>query len=64
MIDHLAFPDEATAKADPVVGQYYSADAASWDMSRCIPSIFVWAPERDATRQRACTRPTTRSGTS
>lgn len=48
MIDHLmAFTNEATAKADPVVGAYWNSTAASWDMSQCIPNIFVWAPAQD-----------------
>lgn len=50
MIDHLmAFADEATAKSDAVVGTYWNATAASWDLSRCIPGLFVWAPAADTT---------------
>lgn len=48
VIDHLmAFSDEATARADPVVGQYFHG--TSWDLSRCIPGLFVWNPVNDTT---------------
>lgn len=53
MIDHLlAFTDEAAAKSDPVVGTYWHSDGqggGSWDMSQCIPGLFVWAPAADTT---------------
>lgn len=49
MIDHLmAFADEATAKADAVVGSYWHSDGAgSWDLSCTAPNIFVWVPAND-----------------
>jgi hypothetical protein len=43
MIDHLmTFPDEATAKADPVVGTYFVN--GGWRGDICIPNLFVWSP--------------------
>jgi hypothetical protein len=55
MIDHLmAFVDEAAARADSVVGAYWHSDGkggGSWDLSCCIPGIFVWAPANDTTSQ-------------
>ena len=55
MIDHLlAFTDEPTARADPVVGLYFRSDGksgGSWDLSCCVPGLFVWAPAADTTSQ-------------
>lgn len=56
MIDHLmAFGDEAAAQADPVVGTYYTPPSGQspggWNLSCCIPNLFVWAPAGDTTSQ-------------
>jgi hypothetical protein len=63
MIDHLlAFPDEATAQADPIVGQYFipaeqptatkkrgarAATTGSWRGDCCIPGVLLWDPAAD-----------------
>lgn len=53
MIDYLlAFASEAIAKADPIVGSYWTLDglsdiAGSWRGDVCIPGVFVWAPTLD-----------------
>lgn len=48
MIDHLmTFASETSAKADPVVGQYWTDDGqggGSWRGDCCIPGVFVWRP--------------------
>lgn len=54
MIDHLmTFASEAAAKADPVVGQYYTAPGPNgpggWRGDCCIPNVFVWQPSADTT---------------
>lgn len=42
MIDHLlTFETEPAAQADPIIGQYWNADASSWDLSQCIPNVQV-----------------------
>lgn len=54
MIDHLlAFADQPTAQADPVVGVYWippsTQSPGSWRGDVCIPSVLVWAPSQDVT---------------
>jgi hypothetical protein len=38
------FATQAAAEANPVVGQYYSASGASWDLSQTFPGIKVTTP--------------------
>lgn len=47
MIDHLmTFASEAEAKADPVVGQYFTTvdTWSGWRGDCCIPGVFAWSP--------------------
>lgn len=61
MFDHLMnFADEATAKADPVVGRYWLADpdlpaGGAWRGDVCIPGLAVY----QVTGTQAVTDPTT-----
>lgn len=46
-IDHLLrFPDEATAKADPIVGKYYTPASddgpGQWRGDVCLPGLSVY----------------------
>lgn len=55
MIDHLMrFTDEATAKADPVVGRYWAPASddgpGSWRGDVCIPGVSVYTPNEDGSR--------------
>lgn len=48
MIDYLMqFKSEDAAKADPVVGKYWSADDNSWDLATVIAGPFLWNPADD-----------------
>jgi hypothetical protein len=48
MIDHLmTFADEARARTDAVVGQYFSNGA--WRSDCCIANVFVWVPADETT---------------
>jgi len=52
MIDYLfQFTDEASAKADPVVGKYYlppkTAWAGGWNAGDTVPGLQVWHPSQD-----------------
>lgn len=47
MIDHLIrFNSEAEAKADPVVGAYWSEEGG-WRGDCCFPGQRVWRPQDD-----------------
>jgi hypothetical protein len=45
------FADEASAKADPIVGAYWADDqgGGSWRGDVCIPNVQVWNPAQDTT---------------
>jgi len=49
----LAFPSEAAAQADPVVGKWWREgdkdEPGSWDMSSCIPNLKCWDEREDKT---------------
>lgn len=48
----INFPDEATAKADPVVGKYFIDNGdgtSSWRGDVCFPNTQVWNPANDTT---------------
>ena len=49
--DYLfAFPSQAAAIADPVVGQYYitpSVGSPAWRGDICFPNIFAWDSTKD-----------------
>lgn len=56
MIDHLLkFSTEDEAKADPVVGSYWTPakgkSPGSWRADICIPGVQVWQPADDVTSQ-------------
>jgi hypothetical protein len=43
MIDHLmTFVSEEAAKADPIVGSYFTN--GEWRPDICVAGVFVWAP--------------------